>query len=103
MCLLEVAGLDGEVVLKVEEEVNIDSNGKFNVELKVEKPELWRPFMYDSQPLYTVSVTLPGFDTRSRKVGFRKLQLLQHEPKKELGTSLTFRISNVRIFYGGSC
>jgi len=103
--VLEVAGPDGEVVLKVEEELNIDSNGKgdFEVSLKVEKPELWWPFMYGSQPLYTVSATLPGFDTQSRKVGFRRLRLLQHALKKEPGTSLTFDINNVRIFCGGSC
>jgi beta-mannosidase len=98
---LAVMGPKGEAVVK--EEIDVNSKGVFNASLKVEKPELWWPFMYGSQPLYTISATLPGLDTQTRKLGFRRLRLLQHALKKEPGTSFTFEINNTRIFCGGSC
>ena len=94
---------DGETVV-LKEELGIDENGIFAADLTIEKPELWWPFTYGAQPLYTITATLPsGADSQSRKLGIRRLKLLQHALKNAPGTSFTFEINNTRIFCGGSC
>ncbi len=101
---VEVAifGPDGSVVLK--EDLAIGSGGNFKADLNITNPDLWWPFTYGSQPLYTVKATLStGSDEVSRKLGFRRLKLLQHPLKNGPGTSFTFEINNTRIFCGGSC
>ena len=98
---LEVKAPNGDSVTK--ETVKTTENGTFSSELKIKNPDLWYPFTYGAQPLYTVSASLPGFDTQERKIGFRRLRLLQHKLKKEEGTSFTFEINNIRVFCGGSC
>ncbi|KAE9377261.1 glycoside hydrolase family 2 protein [Stipitochalara longipes BDJ] len=99
--VLEILSPSGENVKK--ESVKIDENGTFKAELNIQKPELWYPFTYGSQPLYTISTSLPGLDTQERKIGFRRLRLLQHPLKHAEGTSFTFSLNNIRIFSGGSC
>lgn len=98
---IEVKAPDGKSVLK--EIVKVDEKGSFKAELKVESPELWYPFTYGAQPLYTISATLPSLDTQERKIGFRRLRLLQHPLKAAPGTSFTFELNNIRVFCGGSC
>ncbi|KAF8867298.1 glycoside hydrolase family 2 protein [Acephala macrosclerotiorum] len=98
---VEIKSPDGKTVVR--EDVEVDGEGSFKGELKVEKPELWWPFTYGSQPLYTVSASIPGSHTVSRTIGFRRLRLLQHPLKNAPGTSFTFEINNTRIFCGGSC
>ena len=96
-----VEGPDGHVVLK--DGIEVKENGTFKGEMTVEKPQLWWPFTYGSQPLYTIRASLAGHDEQVRKIGFRRLQLLQHSLKNAEGTSFTFEINNTRIFCGGSC
>jgi beta-mannosidase len=98
---LQVLSPTGESVLK--EAVKTAEDGTFKAELKIENPDLWYPFAYGAQPLYTVSASLPGLDTQERKIGFRRLRLLQNKLKKEEGTSFTFEVNNIRVFCGGSC
>lgn len=98
---VEIKGPDGKSVLK--ENVENDEDGTFKKDLKVEKPELWWPFTYGAQPLYTVSASIPDSHTETRTIGFRRLRLLQHPLKTAPGTSFTFEINNTRIFCGGSC
>jgi beta-mannosidase len=98
---IEVHSPTGESVLK--QGIKADEKGSFKAELKVQNPELWYPFTYGAQPLYTITATLPKLDKQERKIGFRRLRLLQHALKKEEGTSFTFEINNIRTFCGGSC
>jgi beta-mannosidase len=97
---LEVKSPDGKEVLG--KEVVVEEDGTFKADLVVDKPELWWPFTYGAQPLYTITATLPDCDAQSRKLGFRRLRLLQNPLKNEPGTSFTFEINNTRIFCGGS-
>lgn len=99
--VLEIKGSDGSEVVR--REVMVGEGGVFGAELEVERPELWWPFTYGEQPLYTVTATLPDFDSQTRKIGLRRLRLLQHPLKSAEGTSFTFEINNTRIFCGGSC
>jgi beta-mannosidase len=98
---LEIHSPSGESILK--EGVKLNEKGEFKAELKVQNPELWYPFTYGAQPLNTITTTLSNLDKQERKIGFRRLRLLQHVLKKEEGTSFTFEINNIRTFCGGSC
>jgi beta-mannosidase len=98
---LEVKAPNGDCVTK--ETIKTTENRTFSTKLKIENPDLWYPFTYGGQPLYTVSASLPVLDTQERKIGFRRLRLLQNKLKKEEGTSFTFEINNIRVFCGGSC
>ncbi|KIL89233.1 hypothetical protein FAVG1_07627 [Fusarium avenaceum] len=82
--------------------IEVSSESAFHGKLKLEKPKLWYPFLYGEQHLYLVEVSIPG-QTRSQKLGVRKLRLLQHPLKDQPGTSFIFELNNIRLFCGGSC
>ena len=85
-------------------EIEVDKQGRFKGEITLDRDlKLWYPFTYGSSPLYTVTAYLAGQDSVSRKLGLRRLRLLQHELKNAPGTSFTFEVNNVAIFAGGSC
>ena len=72
---------------------------------RIRKPDLWYPYSLGSQPLYTVTASIRSTSgqnqhTASRKIGFRKAELIQ-EPDSA-GKSFYFRINNNDIFAGGS-
>jgi beta-mannosidase len=41
-------------------------------------------------------------DTLTRKIGFRRVELIQNPLEGEKGTSFYFKVNNKRIFIGGS-
>jgi beta-mannosidase len=98
---VEITDPEGKQVLT--QDISVDSKREFNADIEVQSPQLWYPFTYGSQPLYTLTGSLSSADTKSIKLGFRRLRLLQHALKKEPGTSFTFEINNTPIFAGGSC
>lgn len=73
---------------------------------KVQVPELWYPARYGSQPLYTIKAILRDgnhvFDTAVRRIGLRKVELVQQPLENQPGTSFFFRVNNIPIFCGGS-
>ncbi|EHY61208.1 hypothetical protein HRR83_000968 [Exophiala dermatitidis] len=79
--------------------------GQVSAQLEISNPQLWMPNGYGRQPLYTVTLTLAVDDvelhTLSRRIGLRKIELVQ-EPDSH-GKSFYFRINNVDVFCGGSC
>ncbi|KAG0650029.1 Beta-mannosidase B [Hyphodiscus hymeniophilus] len=91
-------------VQAMQSEVPVDSKGGFTALLKLDKDlQLWYPFTYGSQPLYTITASLSSQHSISQKLGLRRLKLLQHPLKKEPGTAFVFSINNTPIFAGGSC
>ena len=85
-------------------EVEVDSEGSFSTTISLGgNPRLWYPHAYGAQPLYTVTASLSDQHTVSRKVGLRRLRLLQHPLAGEAGTSFLFEVNNIPIFCGGSC
>lgn len=100
---VELKILDPSGVVVLSQSVKVSDKGTFDASLKLEKPQLWYPFTYGGQPLYTIKALLPGADERSQKLGLRRLRLLQHPLKNAKGTSFLFEINNVRVFAGGSC
>ncbi|RKL00587.1 Beta-mannosidase B [Fusarium oxysporum] len=72
----------------------------------IQDPALWYPVRYGKQPLYTIKATLleddNEIDTISKKIGLRKLELVERELDGQPGTSFFFQVNNIPIFCGGS-
>ncbi|KAF1953243.1 glycoside hydrolase [Byssothecium circinans] len=81
--------------------------GTLSEAFELEEVRLWWPRGYGEQPLYNVAASLTETQTSpvmhqiSKKIGFRKVELIQEADSH--GTSFYFRINNVDIFSGGSC
>ncbi|KAH8682052.1 glycoside hydrolase superfamily [Xylariales sp. PMI_506] len=69
-------------------------------------PELWYPAKYGKQPLYTITATLVEagnvVDKISKRIGLRRVELVQRPLKEQPGTSFFFEVNNIPIFCGGS-
>ncbi|KAF2085380.1 glycoside hydrolase family 2 protein [Saccharata proteae CBS 121410] len=82
----------------------VDASGTAKTEFRVDRPKLWFPHGYGSQPLYDVKATLYAgsldLDTKETRIGFRKAELVQ-EPD-EVGRTFYFRINEIDVFCGGS-
>ncbi|KAH7156472.1 family 2 glycosyl hydrolase [Dactylonectria macrodidyma] len=95
--------LDGNVIASETADVQ---DGKAEVSFEIENPELWYPVRYGGQPLYTVKATLLSedkeVDSVSKKIGLRKLELVQRPLKEQPGTSFFFQVNNIPVFCGGS-
>ncbi|GFP60057.1 beta-mannosidase B [Trichoderma asperellum] len=72
----------------------------------INKPELWYPLRYGKQPLYTITATLldgsDEVDVVSKRIGIRKVELVQKPLKDQPGTSFYFQVNNIPVFCGGS-
>ncbi|KAF2148418.1 glycoside hydrolase family 2 protein [Myriangium duriaei CBS 260.36] len=83
---------------------DVSSNGTAQVDFHINDPDLWYPHGYGKQTLYDVVVTAVKdrvqLDTASRRIGFRKAELVQ-EPD-ENGKSFYFRINEIDVFCCGS-
>ncbi|KAM5355288.1 hypothetical protein ACJ41O_001934 [Fusarium nematophilum] len=72
----------------------------------IKNPALWYPIRYGKQPLYTIHATLlendDKVDSISKRIGLRRLELVQRELDGQPGTSFFFEVNNVPLFCGGS-
>lgn len=89
----------------VSETVSISSS-RAVTDFRVQKPELWYPRRFGKQPLYVLTATLlDGSNTKldclSKRIGLRKVELVQHPLKDKPGSSFFFRVNNLAIFSGG--
>jgi len=98
--------LDGEAVAT---ETVKASNDFATATFKISRPELWYPWKYGKQPLYTLTATLltthseaHEVDVQSKKLGLRRAELIQRPIKDQPGTSFFFQINNIPMFCGGS-
>lgn len=85
----------------------VKGSGHVAATFVIQNPNLWYPRTFGEQPLYTVKATLVGegddeLDTLSKRIGLRKVELIQHELKDAKGTSFFFQVNNLPIFCGGS-
>ncbi|KAK2046257.1 family 2 glycosyl hydrolase [Colletotrichum somersetense] len=97
--------LDGKSLASETVEANADAGT--SATFQIQEPALWYPVRYGKQPLYTVTATLlgggnDGIDTLSKKIGIRKVELVQRPLKEQPGTSFFFQVNNIPIFCGGS-
>jgi beta-mannosidase len=81
-------------------------DGEAVATFKVQSPELWYPIRYGKQPRYTIKATLLAesaeVDTASRRIGLRKVEVVQRPLVDQPGTTFFFQVNNVPIFCGGS-
>ena len=81
-------------------------NGSATVSFNVEDPELWYPHTYGKQPLYELSAIVSSSETKldimSKKLGIRKVDLVQRKLEDQPGTSFYFEVNNIPVFCGGS-
>ncbi|KAF2431537.1 beta-mannosidase precursor [Tothia fuscella] len=84
--------------------IEVDSNGLARANFELNNVQLWYPHGYGGQPMYdaiaTVSPDDKAYDTNYRRVGFRKVELIQQPDS--IGKTFYFRINNVDVFCGGS-
>ncbi|KAK2018512.1 family 2 glycosyl hydrolase [Colletotrichum eremochloae] len=96
--------LDGKSLAS--ETVEAKADAGTSATFQIQDPALWYPVRYGKQPLYTVTATLLSgsdeLDTLSKKIGIRKVELVQRPLKEQPGTSFFFQVNNVPIFCGGS-
>ncbi|PTB66015.1 glycoside hydrolase family 2 protein [Trichoderma citrinoviride] len=94
----------GETVLS--DTVDVSKGGAVAT-LTISNPELWYPARYGKQPLYTAKATLldgnEEVDALSKRIGIRKVELVQKPLEDQPGTSFFFKVNNIPIFCGGSC
>ncbi|KAG8630442.1 hypothetical protein KVT40_002061 [Elsinoe batatas] len=92
----------GETVFKGQAELS--SDGTARLEFHINEPKLWYPHGYGEQPLYTVKASVSNgeleLDNASRRVGFRKAELIQRPD--EIGKTFFFRVNGIDVFCGGS-
>ncbi|KAG6010046.1 Beta-mannosidase B [Claviceps maximensis] len=91
----------------VSSEVVCVKNGEATATFKVRNPELWYPIRYGKQPLYTIKATLLDnekieLDATVKKIGIRKVELIQRPLIEQPGTTFLFQVNNIPIFCGGS-
>ncbi|KAH6900460.1 family 2 glycosyl hydrolase [Thelonectria olida] len=81
-------------------------DGSAQSTFEIQKPELWYPIRYGKQPLYTIKATLLAggdeVDSVSKRIGLRKLELVQRPLDGQPGTTFFFEVNNVPVFCGGS-
>lgn len=88
--------------------LSLDTNGTASVSYShlPEGLELWWPVGYGKQNLYTIIVELLTegrvVDTVTKRVGFRRVEIVQEPLEDDEGRSFYFRVNNVPIFCGGS-
>ncbi|KAK1547823.1 glycosyl hydrolase family 2 [Colletotrichum paranaense] len=96
--------LDGKSLAS--ETIDAKADADIAATFQLQDPALWYPIRYGKQPLYTVTATLLSgsdeVDTLSKKIGIRKVELVQRPVKEQPGTSFFFQVNNVPIFCGGS-
>lgn len=77
-------------------------------QFKVDKPELWYPSGYGSQPLYSVQAKIMErssgvlLDSRSRRIGIRLSELVQRPISGQKGTTFFFRVNNIPVYCQGT-
>lgn len=92
----------GDILVK--NEVMIAGNDKYNVEFRIDNPELWWPNGYGEQPLYEVEIKIfdNGIlcDSTIKKIGLRTINLRRE--KDQWGKSYEFVVNEKSIFIKGS-
>ena len=86
--------------------VDTDCEVKMQMLVPVNKVDLWWPNGYGDQPLYTVTIEIMTEDEMeaktSKRIGFRKVELVQEKYEGEDGLSFYFKINDRPVFVKGS-
>ncbi|KAH8118262.1 glycoside hydrolase family 2 protein [Phellopilus nigrolimitatus] len=102
----ELLGSDGNAVLSDNIALN-SGKGKTFFEGAPGIFKLWYPVGYGESDMYTIKVTISDeqgnvVDVCEKRVGFRRVKVVQDELEGQPGHSFVFEVNNIRIFCGGS-
>ena len=89
----------------VDETAASSAEGRLDLRLAAEDPQLWWPRGYGDQPLYTVRITLRDeqgreLDAREQRIGFRTAGV--REEADEIGTSFTIVVNDRPVLAKGA-
>lgn len=100
---LQLAAPDGKTLATAHLAVK-DKQVSYVFELA--NPELWWPNGYGSQPLYSVGASLKAanqeVDRHEKRIGLRRLRLVQEPLQNEPGTTFLFEVNNRPLFCSGA-
>ncbi|OVF07477.1 putative beta-mannosidase [Clavispora lusitaniae] len=101
---ISVVSPDGAIV-KEQVKSGIGS-GTHSVHVSIEKPKLWFPWTIGTPNLYTFKVEIVdsnGIEDRfEKKIGLRKVELVQESVEDEKGTSFYFKVNGTPVFSVGA-
>ena len=105
-CKFQICHPNGELVQSKEITLPSGTTGAVETELHVTDPALWWPNGNGEQHLYHVTATISGSNqtlcTVSKRIGLRRLKLVQNSLQGQPGTSFYFEVNNTPIFSRGS-
>ncbi|SPO02529.1 related to beta-mannosidase [Cephalotrichum gorgonifer] len=97
--------LDGATIAS--ETVDASAGADVKATFEISDPKLWYPVRYGPQTLHAITATLltsddEEVDSVTKKIGLRKVELVQDALTGQPGTSFFFRVNGIPVFCGGS-
>ncbi|EGV63053.1 glycosyl hydrolase [Yamadazyma tenuis] len=80
-------------------------SGDNSIRFSLQNPQLWFPFSHGTPHLYDFTVSLKsqqGLETVTKRIGLRKVELVQEPFKDQPGTSFYFKVNDVPVYSSGS-
>ncbi|EGW33675.1 beta-mannosidase precursor [Spathaspora passalidarum NRRL Y-27907] len=93
--------LDPEGAVIEEFTQDVSESATVSKKVTINNPQLWYPFSHGEQPLYTVQVSTTS-QTITKRIGIRKVELIQESLIDQSGSSFYFKINNVPVYSTGS-